>query len=356
MLLHVITSMRAGGAERLVAQMMPRLRDAGIECELALLDGTQTPFLTGLESEGITVHRLGTGLRGIYNPIHIVRLRRLMRRASIVHTHNSAPQIFAAAAACGGRRPVMVTTEHNTTNRRRHNPLWRAMDRMVYGRYDAVVCCSPAVESSLLEHLGERHAPGRVLTITNGIDLTPYMALRPKAVSKSGYIKLLMVSAFRPQKDHITALEALARLPHRYRLIFAGDGETRPQVKEYARRLGLRSRVEFAGNVEDVPSLYADAHISLLSTHYEGLSLTTIEAMASGVPLIASDVAGVSENTLGGALLVDENDPVALAEAIQSLADDPQGAAQLGECGRQTAARYNIDNTVKQYINLYDSL
>lgn len=347
--------MRAGGAERLVAQMMPRLRDAGLECELALLDGTPTPFLTSLERAGITVHRLGTGLNGIYSPMHIARLRPLMKRATIVHTHNSAPQIFAAAA-CAWRRPRLVTTEHNTTNRRRRNRLLRALDRMVYDRYDAVVCCSPAVQSSLLEHLGPNYNSGRILTISNGIDLAPYLAVKPQAISKNGYIRILMVSAFRPQKDHITALEALSRLPIRYRMIFAGDGETRPQVEEYATRLGLKNRVEFLGNVDDVADLYANAHISLLSTHYEGLSLSTIEAMASGVPLIASDVTGVRENTLGGALLVSENDPAAMAEAIESLTGDPLSAAELGECGRQTAAKYNIDNTVNQYINLYQTL
>ncbi|MCH5326586.1 MAG: glycosyltransferase [Duncaniella sp.] len=355
MLLHVITSLRAGGAERLVAQMLPRLHRAGIACELALLDGTRTPFLEEVERAGITIHSLGIGLKGVYSPRHILRLRSLMKRADIVHTHNTPAQVLAALAL-PNPRPRMVTTEHNTDNRRRRFPLSRAFDRRLYSRYDAVVCCSEPVRTALREHLRSKSIDGRIVSITNGIDLAPYFAIAPRDARGLDNVKVVMVSAFRPQKDHRTALEAIARLPERFKLTLAGDGATRHAAESLAAKLGIQDRVEFTGNLTDIPALYARSNIAVLSTHYEGLSLTTIEAMASGVPFIASDVAGVRENICGGAMLVAENDPAALADAIKAIADNPDLAHSLSQKGRAAAENYNIENTVNEYITLYNSI
>lgn len=165
-----------------------------------------------------------------------------------------------------------------------------------------------------------------------------------------------MVSAFRPQKDHLTALRALAMLPDRFRLTLAGDGELRGQVSCETGRLGLTGRVTFTGNVADVPALYRDADIALLCTHHEGMSLSIIEAMASGRPLVASDVEGVRENVGDGAILVPGADPGALADAILALDSSDELRARTGMQGRRQARRFDIDTTAQKYITLYKSI
>ena len=354
--LHVITSMRTGGAENLVAAMLPRLRTAGIEPSLALLDATPTPLLSRVEDAGIEVFRLGRGLRSVYNPLHIRRLASLMQngRFDIVHTHNSTPQFFARWAR-PGNGPKLVTTEHNTSNRRRGIPGFHIVDLDMYRAYDAIVCCGEAVMTALLERHPSLASHKHIEVIANGIDLTPYISLMPP-YPPADRVEILMVSAFRPQKDHVTALRAIAMLPPRFHLTLAGDGQLLKQTMALAESLGVADKVCFAGNRTDIPSLYSGAHIALLSTHYEGLSLGCIEAMASGRPFVASDVRGVREITSGVATLTPEADPFALAEAINRVADNYTAALPLASAARAKATIFDIENTVKQYINLYTAI
>ena len=96
--LHVITSLRTGGAERLMVDLLPRLRERGLVVELAVLDGTQTDFYSALEALGIRIHVLGMGVRAMHSPCCIPALRRLMRQFDVIHTHNTPCQFF-----CGNR-------------------------------------------------------------------------------------------------------------------------------------------------------------------------------------------------------------------------------------------------------------
>ncbi len=354
--LQVISSLRMGGAERLALELTARMRGAGLEAELAIFDGTPSPLLDEARSRGIHPVVLGMGMRDIYSPARIKDLRKLTAgkpHFDIVHTHNTAPQLFGALA-CGRRGPALVTTEHNTTNRRRGSMWGQLFDRALYARYSAIACCSQRVHDEFVKALGP--SP-RLLTVTNGIDLTPYLSLPPAPHTGDDGKVILMVSAFREQKDHLTALRALSLLPDGFTMIFAGDGALRGTTEEACRSMGLAGRVTFTGNVADIPALYARADISLLSTRYEGPSLACVEAMASGRPLVATGVPGVEDIVTGGAgITVRPNDPAGMARAIISLATDPDLAAGTACKGRDTAMQYDIKNTVNNYINLYKNI
>ena len=139
-ILHVITSLRTGGAEHLMVDLLPALRALGNDVELLLFDGTPTPFMQQLEHESITIHHLGIG-GSPYNPKNILGLCKYMRRYDVIHTHNTACQLFAPMArllTLGGAR--LVTTEHNATNRRRGKLLFKLIDRWMYARYSRIIC------------------------------------------------------------------------------------------------------------------------------------------------------------------------------------------------------------------------
>ena len=346
--------MRTGGAEKLVSQLLPRFRLRGAEVHAAIFDGSDTPFMQSLEKEDVTLHLLGQGYRSMYDPRNILRLQRIMRQGfDIVHTHNTTPQLFTAIA----RRPActrLVTTEHNTTNRRRGHALLSRLDRWMYRRYDRIVCCSKPVETSLVESLDEPSLATRILTIANGIDLGQFAG--PLHAIPHGRVNIVMVAAFREQKDHLTPLHALAMLPPEVTLTYAGDGVTREATQEAARTLGVAERVRFTGNVADIPELYRQADIALLSTRHEGLSLSTVEAMASGIPLIVSDVPGVREIVGDSALRFPFGDARALAGHVTSLLDNPALYAATARKGAERARLYDITVTADKYFNLYSSL
>lgn len=353
-ILHVITSLRIGGAETLVSHILPLMRAKGHDVELAIFDRTPSHLLSQLHEQEIKIHAFGQGKAAMYSPLHIPRLHRLMKSFDIVHTHNTSAQLFSGIAAPEG--PVLLTTEHNTDNRRRHHPILKPVDRWMYDRYDYIIACSEAVSRKLREYLPER-LTGKLSLIPNGIPI-PENPLHSAAPKKplSEKCDILMIAAFRPQKDHLTAIRALQLMPPHVRLFFAGDGELRHKMEVEVEKLRLTSRVSFLGNVNNATELLQKSDIALLSTHYEGLSLAIIESMASGVPLIASDVEGVREICGGAAILTAESDPAAIAEAVNLLIQAPSLAEKVSQACRKRALDFDINITADRYLRLYKNL
>ena len=168
-----------------------------------------------------------------------------------------------------------------------------------------------------------------------------------------------MISAFRPQKDHPTLIRALSMLPEEYRLFLAGGSETDEDRKylndcrQLVSELGLDDRVCFLGVRSDVPQLLAASDVVVLSTAYEGMSLSLLEAMAAGRPLIASDVPGVHDLVSSAGLLFPFGDDQRLAELIRQVCEDPTFAAEVGAKCRARAAAYDVAETARRYLQEY---
>lgn len=353
-ILHFITSLRTGGAERLVLDLIPRLRAIGHEVDLLVMDGTDCIF-TGLASErGIKVNSLGIGATAMHNPLLAGRLRRFLIKGhyDIVHTHNTPCQMLTAAVA--PRNIVLVTTEHNTDNRRRNNKLWCPIDRIMYSRYRSIIACGEETASSLSAYMPE--LSHKISIVSNGIDLSAFAGTIPAADIRQRFPTqkiIVMVAAFRPQKDHATVLQALSLLPDDYALVLAGTGDTLEEHISMAKTLGIQERVMFAGTRSDIASIYATSDVAVLSTHHEGLSLAAVEAMASGRPLVASDVDGLRNTVVPGAMLFPDGDPEALADKMHMLCSNRQLWQDTVDACRRRAADFDIENTAQGYNDIY---
>lgn len=352
-ILHVITSLRIGGAERLITTVVPRLRVRGLDVDVALFDGAETDFKQQLRRTGCTIFSLGSSM---YSPLHIVRLRRLMKHYDVVHTHNSSAQLYAALANIG-RHTRLITTEHNTDNRRRHLKLLRPLDAWMYRQYEKIICVSHQVETNLRAYLPQLGA-AQTTTIYNGIDVAAIQQAAPNpALRTSSRTVIIMVSAFRPQKDHATLLRALALLPQeQYELWLVGDGECRQQVETLTSELGLTDRVRFFGNRSDVATLLHTADIIVQSSHYEGFGLSALEAMAAGKPFIASDVNGLHEEVGGAGVLFPHEDARQLAEIIVSLSPQKHTAASVVKACLVRAKQFDVEKMVEQYAQIYAAI
>ena len=351
-ILQLITSLRTGGAEKLITDMAPRLRALGHEVDVAVFDGVDTPFKRQLETEGIPVVSLG---RWVYSPLHIARLVRLMRRYDLVHTHNTSPQLYAALAnVFVGTR--LVTTEHNTNNRRRGIPLLYGMDRWMYGRYSRIVCISDRARECLCDYMPSCRP--RVTTIYNGVDVNAFRHAQPlEGLPYGGRKVAVMVAGFRPQKDQDTLIRALSHMDDEsWEVWLVGDGERRAALGQLASDLKLDRRVRFMGVRTDIPQLLHLATVVVMSSHYEGLSLSSIEGMSVGLPFVASDVDGLHEMVAGAGILFPEGDDRALARILTELGSDAVKRQAVADACWQKARQFDITETVSKYNNLYQEI
>lgn len=351
-ILHVITSLYTGGAERLMVDLLPRMAAQGHEVHLAVFDATHTPFYQALEAAGtVTIHDFGGS---VYSPRQICRLRRLLRRShfDVVHTHNTSPQMFGAIASLTAPRDtVFFTTEHNTNNRRR-NALWRPVDKWMYRRYKGVVCISGEALTALDAHIGKH--PERDIVIPNGIDTSRFAHIdTAHAPAADAPVRITMVAAFRYQKNQEALVRAIALLPARYRLTLVGTGERMDLVRNIAAEAGVTDRVTFAGHRDDIPAVLAQSDVTVLSSHYEGLSLSSVECMSAGRPFIASDVPGLHDIVAGAGILVPPDDAQGLADAIREVCDDDRRYRAVAEACRRRALDYDISKMVDGYLRIY---
>jgi len=352
-ILQVITSMRIGGAEHLVSQIAPAMKRRGHQCDVALFCGEDSAFKQSLREQGVTVFDLSMS-DNYYSPDKIAKLRRLMRGYDVVHTHNTAPQLFAAMAGLG-RKCRLVTTEHNTCNRRRNKPWLKLGDRWMYGRYDRVVCISDQAEHNLRAYLHSESR--RISTIYNGVDVEAFHGARPlDELHHEGRFAVVMVAGFRYQKDQDTLLRAIALLPESYELWLVGDGERRGELTALVEQLGISPRVCFMGIRSDVARLLKSADVVVMSSHFEGLSLSNVEGMSAGRPFVASDVDGLREVTSGYGLLFPHGDAQALATTIRRLHDDRELYAATAARCYQRARQYDLSRMMDGYEKLYEEL
>lgn len=372
-ILHIITSLQTGGAEMLVVNLMPRFKALGHEVGVVVFNGEHTALMEQLEREcpECKIYRLGTSY---YNPWYIVKLIRIMWKYDVVHTHNSSPQLFAAIANIFCRKRL-ITTEHNTNNRKRGSWLLSALDKWMYPRYEKVICISDQAEENLREYLNGNDNGNvndnvnyndnmvkvsvkvnvdNITTIYNGVDVETIHLAQSIEELKTDKFVVVMVAGFRPQKDQDTLVKAMALLPKdQYELWLVGDGVRKEIVERLALSVGLMENVKFLGLRTDVPNILKTADVVVMSTHYEGLSLSNIEGMAAGKPFVASDVEGIHEVTEGYGILFPHENADALAEDIQRLRNDHDYYQQVADKCYERAKQFDINEMVRRYNEIY---
>lgn len=358
--LHAINDLAAGGAEKLLLDLLPELNRRGVQADLVLLDDAPHPFLRELRRRAACeIHATGSGRPR--DPRNALRLRHLVAEYDLVHAHLFPTTYWVAlAAAFASARTPLVLTEHNVTNRRRGRRITAAIDRIVYRRYEKVVCVSEPAREALAVHAGLPQE--RLVVVPNGVDLSRLDSALPADRARlfgdaDGTARvILQVSSFRDQKDQETLVRALPLLPPAARLALVGDGPRRPACTRLAERLGVRHRVDFLGVREDVPSLLKAADLVALSSRHEGLSLASVEGLASGRPFVASDVPGLREVVGGAGLLFPPGDADAFAEVASRLLGDPGLAREVAERGRARAREYDLATMVDRLLDVYQSL
>lgn len=294
------------------------------------------------------------------------RLYGLLGRADVVHVHPNAIGAVTRLMATL-RRIAIVTTEHNT-----HTDFGRLKNLVNGGTNwlsDVVVPVSETVAASFRswEDTLLRIGGAEKRVVTNGVDVEAVQAgtdREPPVDLPEGF---LIGSGGRmvPQKNLEAVVRALAILEERgadtqFHLVLTGDGPLRPSLERRVDDLGLADSVTFTGFLPeraDVYALFGRLDAFALPSHHEGWGVAIGEAMAAGLPVVASDIPTFREVVGDAGVYVDPTDPDDLATALASLSEDPERRQELGRKGRERVTeRFPIDATVAEYCTLYDEL
>ena len=348
---HVTLGLDMGGQEKLLVEVARHADRARFElCVVSL--GSRGPLAEDIEAHSLPVIALNepAGLR----PGLVLRLARLFRRwgIDVVHTHDVRPLVYGALAARLARVPGVVHTRHGQDTR--ITPRQHALVRLAARLTDRFVCVS---EDSARLTIQQGIAAAKVRAIINGIDVERFAYTGPKPAGP-----VVTIARLSPEKDVanlIRAAAVVAGADPAFRLEIAGAGPCQSDLEKLIDSLGLKERVRLLGQVRDVRALLGRASLFVLPSLSEGISLTLMEGMARGLPVVATRVGGNPEVVTDGetGLLVPPRNPDALADAVLSLLRDPERCRRMGEAGRRRVERvFDVRRMVAEYEEFYREL
>ena len=355
-ILHIIYSLNVGGAERLLSELAPRLKSMGHEVDILVFDDNKTLVYESCINKGVKVFSLNT--HSAYNVINAFKMIPIIRQYDIVHAHTTPAQIMSAIAHLFvSKRVKLVTTEHSTNNHRRGKFLFRLIDKWMYSHFSKIICIAAPSKSNLEKQIGKTN---KVVVIENGIDVSAFenaTRCERKAIGcDADDFVLTMVGRFVDAKDQDTIIKALAQLPEKVKLVLVGEGSRIGECKALSRKLKVENRTHFLGIRNDVPDILKASDIALMSSHWEGLSLSSVEGMAVGIPFIASDVQGLKEVVGGAGIMFSENNSAELAEKIAELMNNPELYKKVSTACLERARKYDISRTAYSYNLCYQQL
>lgn len=345
-----------GGAEKLLSEMIPRIKNHGYDVDVLVFDGSFTPLMKHLIDNGVHVLYLRQNHGYPYSILNLIKLIPIVRKYNIVHSHTTPAQLFCFIAKFFYPSLFLITTEHSTYNHRRGKMMFKMLDRMMYSSYAKIICIGKKPKENLEKQIG--CLSDRSVIIENGIDIDLYNKTLPISRDKiscsvDDYI-LTMVGRFTDAKDQNTIIKALTYLPDKFKLILVGDGPLKELATMYAKNLGLKDRVVFLGLRSDVPSIIKASDVAILSSHWEGFGLAAVEGMASQKPVIATNVAGLREVVEGAGLLFKVGDAETLSHMVLRLYKDKDFYKDISLKCYERAQKYNIDNVALNYEKVYD--
>jgi glycosyltransferase involved in cell wall biosynthesis len=339
--LLLVDSLDVGGAERHVADLALALEHEGHKPEVAC--SVAGPLSARLDGAGVPVRPLvGRLVKRRASAAYAHRLRRLVRggRFVLVHAHVYASTVAAAVATLGAGIPLVVT-EH--TEATWQGPGARLLNGWVCRRAGRVIAVSNAIRRRAIER--DRVPPERVTVVPNAVAPAAAPDHSPPDLPDGlcGRPLVGVVARHQPEKGVQTFLKAAARVALRFpetRFPIIGDGPLRGELELLAERVGLSGRAFFLGFRSDASSIMRSLDVLVVPSRTEGSPLVTLEAMAAGVPVLASAVGGIPDQIRheSEGLLVPPGDPVALSDALLRLLEDPGFARALGEAGSLRAA------------------
>jgi glycosyltransferase involved in cell wall biosynthesis len=362
--LALIKGLGPGGAEKLLVSGA-RVRDhEAFDYEVAYLLPWKTQFVADLEDLGVRTRCFD--VKHAQDPRWVPHLRGLLGSGhyDIVHLHS--PYVAGLARLVirtlpASRRPRVVSTEHNVWSS--HTRSTRALNAATFPLGDAWLAVSDEVRASIPERLR-----GRVEVVVHGIVLADVAStaaaresVRAELAIQPGEVVVATVANFRAQKaypDLLAAARLLADHNVPARFVIIGQGPLEAEIRALRASLQLEHSVDLLGFRPDVLRILAGCDLFALASHYEGYPIAIMEALAAGLPIVATAVGGVPDGVHDGVegLLIPPRRPELLADAIEALVRDPQRRAAMSVAAAERGRGYDIESAVRRIEQIYRDL
>lgn len=383
--MEVISDLNVGGAQEVVRTLVENLAEAG--CVPVVCTFQDGPLRQDIERLGIPVEVLPERRSGVMAlPLFLAEMWRIRRalielveqyEIDVVQTQLLRSLDFLVLSLRFGRRLQVYWTFQNAQfdlrddhlqrhkwllrpKRFAHHLLYRWGGRWVNG----LIAVSEDVKTSLLKTVPGIPAE-KIAVIYNSVDVRRYRQVVDRAAVRrslgldEGDRVAAVVATFKRQKGHCYLIEAAASVVEQFpnlHILFIGDGELRPELEAQTEALGLEQHIHFLGTRHDVPELLAASDFFVLPSLWEGLSMALVEAMASRLPVIATEVSGTNQVMAAGETgwLVPPGDSQQLAEAMLELLADPARAQGMATSASHRVERYfSAEKQAKDHIALF---
>ena len=367
-LLYVINSMNNGGAEMVAIRLAERLNKnifRSIICSLS----DEGPLRSILTNRGIPFYTLNKKEGKDFSIVF--RLRRLLKKEkiNIIHSHTIGPLLYSYFSTRFFKKIIWIHSEHiNMETEISYSLRHFYYNKILLGSIDGFV----SIANHLTEYFKKRFNFKGVFvtTIPNSIELSEFdiqskfdsSCLKDELGIPSKCKIIGNISALREQKDHMTliqSMEYVIKCVSDTVLVIAGEGECEDQLRRYVKEMKLEKNIIFLGYRSDVRSLLQDFDLFILPSLYEGLPVCVLEAMASGIPVVATNVDGTNELVRNGhtGLLVPTKSPRKMADAIVELISNPDKIRKMGESARDVIKNeYNNIDMIRKYEEFYESI
>lgn len=373
-IVYLIGTLRMGGAERDVVETATRLNKEVFAPQIYCVSGGG-PLQQRVKHHGIPLtifqsKRSFCVKRLCVLPKFFSLLRYLQReQPDIVHSYTYSPSIYGGIAAKLVTRAKMITNRLCLGKFKDGNPLLQVLENLVNSFTDNVVVNARAIQADVLRR--ERIAADKIQLVYNGVNCEHYTPVdqetRQRKKQEFGFSKatpiIAMIANISPYKGHrefmLAAAEVVKHVPDVRFLCIGEDRGLLAQVQSLIQRLGLDNHVIFTGLAHDVSTFFPLIDIQVSASYEEGFSNAILEGMASGKPIIATNVGGSPEAVIPQetGLLVPPADDHALAQAMLTLLTQPELAARLGRQARQRVVEnFSVQKMVTDLETLYSSL
>jgi len=350
-IIQVIPRPDGGGAEKLVRELCLSLHKNNFDVTTIYF---YNPSKIKLNKNEYCLNLLGPrDIRAVWY------LRKMIsnfakKKKIIIHSHLTWPLYFLTIATYN-IKTIDFYTEHNNYNYRRKFFFLKYIERLIYSRCYKIICNSNSTKNSLIRWLKNKHINQKIIVILNGARL--FKIVKRKKINPKR-LKLVSIGSLNKKKGFDVAIKAIAQVKndiHKYTII--GEGSQKKKLLNLSRKLNIENKVFLTGYIKNIEPYLSNMDIGLIPSRWEGFGLVSVEMLSTGMPLICSNVPGLSEvvNKCLAVELVKSNNSVAITKGILKLIKKikNQDTNVIVEHARKRAEKFDIQLFCDNYKNLY---